>query len=115
MRKNGSADTFPSLLANSKLFGYGDPVGQTVSAEVVAVVDGQLYVDFGAKFHAVIPRPAFRSERFRRGTRMEVLVKDLEVTQHFLGDSRTTSLLEADVEFVRLLAEGSGTEDRNVE
>ena len=111
--ENRGDQIFQSLLANSRLLGCGNPVGKTVNAEVIAVVDGQLYVDFGSKFHAVIPKPAFLSEQFRRGTRMEVLVKDLEVTQHFLGDSRTTSLLEADVEFVRLLAEESKTKDEN--
>ena len=100
VHETGDAQSFRSLLANSRLLAFGDPVGKTFEAEVIAVVDDQLYVDFGSKFHAVIPKPASRGEQFKRGTKLEVLVKDLEVTQHFLGDSTTTSLLEAHVEFV---------------
>ena len=75
-----------------------DPVGKIVEGEVIAVTAEHLYIDFGFKFHGVVNKPQASPEEYTKGTRVAVLVKDLEVTEHFLGSSRHTSMLEADIE-----------------
>ena len=96
-------ETFSEMFRNSCFVQAVGPVGKTVKGEIIAVVDENLYVDFGCKFHAVVPRPEVKSELSRKGSKVRVRVRDLEVTGHFLGDSRDTSLLEAKVELVGLL------------
>ena len=95
--------TFAELLRSSKLVSSGEIVGKCIPALITAVTGKDLYVDFGAKFHAVVPRPEGDASKWRRGVWVEVKVNDLELTQHFLGSSRHTSLLEADVELIGLL------------
>ena len=80
-----------------------DPVGKEVEAEVIAVAGDKLYVDFGCKFHAVVPLPETSRERYCTGAKVIVVVKDLEVTGHFIGDNRHHSLLEAEADLVRLV------------
>ena len=96
--------TFEELLENSRLLtSCGDsPVNQRVIGEVIAVVGDDLYIDFGGKFHGVVPRPTVEQDGqyYVKGTPVEVIVKDLEITGHFLGASRNTSLLEADISLV---------------
>lgn len=96
-------ETFSEMFRNSCFVQTVGPVGKTVKGEIIAVVDENLYVDFGCKFHAVVPRPVVKSELYCKGSKVRVRVRDLEVTGHFLGDSRDTSLLEAKVELVGLL------------
>ena len=95
--------TFAEMFRNSKFVQTVSPVGKKVKGEVIAVVDDNVYVDFGCKFHAVMAVPQAKPEF--KGRKVEVLVHDLEITDHFLGDSRHTSLLEAEAEFVRFCAD----------
>ena len=95
--------TFAEMFRNSKLVQTVSPVGKKVRGEVIAVVDDNVYVDFGCKFHAVMAVPQAKPEF--KGRKVEVLVHDLEITDHFLGDSRDISLLEAEAEFVRFCAD----------
>lgn len=96
--------TFEELLENSRLLTScgNSPVNQRVIGEVIAVVGNDLYIDFGGKFHGVVPRPAAEQDGqyYVKGTPVEVIVKDLEITEHFLGACRNTSLLEADISLV---------------
>lgn len=64
----------------------------------------EAYVDFGCKFHAVVSLPAAAAKRkgYHRGAKVLVRVKSLELTDHFIGDSRDTTLLEAEAELVGL-------------
>ena len=96
-------ERFSEVFRHSRFVQTVGPVGKMVRGEIIAVEDGNLYVDFGCKFHAVVPRPRLKSELYRKGSKVKVRVRDLEVTGHFLGDSRDTSLLEAKVELVGLI------------
>lgn len=94
--------SFQQLFEKSKFVKALDPVGKEVEADVIAVVEDKLYVDFGFKFHAVVPCPDSVKGKVCRGTKVIVVVKDLEVTQAFIGANKHDSLLEATAEFVRL-------------
>ena len=69
---------------------------------VVAGAGGKAYVDFGCKFHAVVslPAEAGSQDSYRRGSKVQVRVRSLELTDHFIGDSRDTTLLEAEAELI---------------
>ncbi len=95
--------TFQYLFEKSKFVQSMDPVGKEVEAEIIAVVGDKLYVDFGCKFHAVVPLPEGNRERYCTGAKVIVVVRDVEVTGHFIGDNRHHSLLEAEAELVRLV------------
>lgn len=96
--------TFQYLFENSQFVKAMDPVGKEVEAEILAVVGDKIYVDFGCKFHAVIPLPEKNRERYSAGAKVIIIVNDVEVTGHFIGDNRHQSLLEAEAELVRLVA-----------
>lgn len=93
--------SFADMLKTSKLVRIGDPVGKEVEGEIIAVTGGNLYVDFGHKFHAVVPTPEGGREKYVKGKRVVVLLRDFELTTHFLGDGRDTSLLEAEAELIK--------------
>ena len=96
-RQENANETFRDLFQRSKFANMLDPVNQEVEGEVLAIVKDQIYVDFGCKFHAVVPKPV---TTIRKGTRVTVRILDLEMTNHFVGDHRDISLLEAEVELV---------------
>ena len=99
--KSESADvTFAEIFRRSKFAAELDPVNQKVEGEVLAVVDDKMYVDFGCKFHAVVPLPTARAKSYRKGTRVMLRILDLEITNHFIGDHKDTSLLEAEAELI---------------
>lgn len=97
-------DTFSDLFQRSKFATILDPVNQNVEGEVLAIVGDNMYVDFGCKFHAVVPVPTSSTQgdgtRYEKGSKVVVRVLDLEMTDHFVGDHRDTSLLEAEAELV---------------
>lgn len=93
-------ETFSEIFKRSKFATVLDPVNQKVEGKVLAVVEDKMYVDFGCKFHAVVPVPKERTESYDKGTRVIVRVLDLEMTNHFIGDHRDLSLLEAEAELI---------------
>ena len=95
--------TFETLFKASKYVDMLDPVGKVVDGRIIAVDGPNLYIDFGSKFHGVAIKPYRFSERYVKGTRVKVLIKDLEVGMHFLGSNTDTSLLESSIEIVGLL------------
>lgn len=101
---NGAAknETFPEIFKRSKFVSILDPVNQEVEGVVLAVVGKNLYVDFGCKFHAVVPVPNVNAASYRKGAKVVVRVLDLEMTNHFIGDGKDLSLLEAEAELVGL-------------
>lgn len=96
--KTKQGKTFKELFETSKFARMVDPVGREVEGEVIAVTEEHLYIDFGFKFHGVVDKPTGNENLLSKGSRVVVLVNDLEVTEHFQGASKHTSLLEADIE-----------------
>lgn len=91
-------ETFADMFKHSKFATMLDPINQKVKGEVLAVVEDKMYIDFGCKFHAVVPVPKERVASYRKGTPVIVRVLDLEMTSHFIGDHRDLTLLEAEAE-----------------
>ena len=52
---------FATLLRNSKFIQIGDPNGRMAVGEIIEVLNDDLYIDFGGKFHTVCKRPPTRT------------------------------------------------------
>lgn len=95
-------ETFQDLFEASKFVNMVDPVGKIVDGRIIAVDGDKLYVDFGGKFHGVVERPKVKANKYIKGVKVKVLIKDMEIGMHFLGSNKDTSLLEAGIDLVGL-------------
>ncbi|XP_037036004.1 28S ribosomal protein S28, mitochondrial [Bradysia coprophila] len=96
--------TFLSLLRNSKFIDMGDPVNKIVTGKIFHIVDDDLYIDFGWKFHCVCTRPQQNADDYIRGARVKLRVKDLELSSKFLGSEKDLTILEADCQLIGLVS-----------
>ena len=69
---------------------------QVVVGQVYHVVDDDLYIDFGFKFPCVCKKPRRSRTVYTRGTKVRLLIKDLEMSEKFLGFEKPMTIMEAD-------------------
>jgi small subunit ribosomal protein S28 len=90
--------TFAEMFRKSKFAQLGTSLDNRVlEGKVVKIIDKDMFVDFGSKFYAVVKRPTFKHQTVQchEGMLVRLTLKDLEITEHFLGHSKHTTFLEA--------------------
>lgn len=88
--------TFQKLLDDSLLMKFGRPDNKCLVGKITDICNDDLYIDFGGKFEAVLKKPEEKSNFYRKGALVRILLRKFEMTGAFLGDPRHITLCEAD-------------------
>ncbi|KAI6658574.1 28S ribosomal protein S28, mitochondrial [Oopsacas minuta] len=97
---------FLEMLRESNWMKMGDPRKKKFRGIVINQVGNQVYVDYGYKFFGVFKVPdGMEPSQLKIGTKLLILVKELELTQHFLGEESMFSLLESEIEFDSIITQ----------
>ncbi|GAV05751.1 hypothetical protein RvY_15831 [Ramazzottius varieornatus] len=94
--KEEKEESFASILRKSKYIQLGNPDGKVVVGRISHIVEDDMYIDFGGKFHCVCKRPSQNEQEYYRGAFVRVRLASLELSTRFLGADRDLTLLEAD-------------------
>ncbi|CAG5116679.1 unnamed protein product [Candidula unifasciata] len=89
-------ESFATMLRKSKFVSLGEFSGRLVEGTIFEVMEDDLYIDFGGKFHCVCPRPKRNPDHYHRGRKVLVSLQAMEMSSSFLGSDKHVTLLEAD-------------------
>ncbi|CAF0974108.1 unnamed protein product [Didymodactylos carnosus] len=96
--------TFAKLFRNSEFVQLGGIKGRLLTGRIFDVVDDDLYIDFGGKFHCVCQRPQSKNrDQFITGALVSIKLNDFEMASRFLGAKKHISLLEADAQLIAII------------
>jgi small subunit ribosomal protein S28 len=96
--------SFAKMFRQSKFVQLGGLKGRLLSGRIIDIVDDDLYVDYGGKFHAVVQRPQTKQrDQYTMGSVVSIRLQSWEMAARFLGASRHISLLESDAQLVGVL------------